>query len=54
MKSNGNSLILLTWLYSQGYNIYVTYRASQILRAATDGCRSRPWLTGLPTSGSAY
>ena len=23
IKSNGNSSILLTWLYSQGYNIYV-------------------------------
>ena len=23
IKSNGNSLIFLTWLYSQGYNIYV-------------------------------
>ena len=30
------------------------YRASQILRAATDGCRSRPWLACRPTSGSAY
>ena len=30
------------------------YRVSQIVRAATDGCRSRPWLSGRPASGSAY
>ena len=24
-KKNGNSLIFLTWLYSQGYNIYCIY-----------------------------
>ena len=29
-------------------------RASQILRAATDGCRMRPWLASLPTSVSGY
>ena len=30
------------------------YRASQVLRAATDGCLSQRWLPGLPTIGSTY
>ena len=32
----------------------INYRASQILCAATDGCRSWPWLSCLPTSGASY
>ena len=38
------------WIFQVCWN----YRASPILRAATDCCRSRLWLAGLPTSGSAY
>ena len=30
------------------------YRASQILRTTTDGCRSRPWLAYWPVSGTSY
>ena len=41
---------ILTW-HSNSEKIY---RASQILRAATDGCRSRPSLPGWPASGSTY
>ena len=34
--------------------IDVNIQNFQILCVATDGCRSRPWLAGLPTSGSTY
>ena len=30
------------------------YRVIQILRAASDGCRSRPWLACWPASGPLY
>ena len=32
----------------------VMYRVIQILRAASDGCRSRPWLVCWPASGPLY
>ena len=35
-------------------NIYFIYRASQILRAAIDGCRSQPWLACWLTSRASY
>ena len=36
------------------YRPIIMYRASQILRVATDGCCSRLWLPSQPSSGSAY
>ena len=34
--------------------ILFKYRVIQLLRAHTDGCRSRPWLACWPASGPLY
>ena len=39
---------------NQTCSICLLYRVIQILRAASDGCRSRPWLACWPASGPLY
>ena len=33
---------------------YLKYRVIQIIGAATDGCRSRPWLPGQPPDATLH